>query len=300
VLASGGAFPGIEALMTDPSGGSPDGVLAPAPADTSTKETAAADTAKRSRGGRRRQLFGIAVAGAIVVILVLVFIRPPELVEPPPQVIRIQDYIDRAKIVQQEIFNIERKVWGDNAALTPDELRGIRERRQMLEGARKELEDLRQLIIGCVASGREMPEVKELERALLSTQLRIADADDVLKTPAPPDGPGGFFIPLYATIDASRAAQREVQDLNRDKDGILYRNDAAEKRRARETIDRCLDVLACAARTYSDLDAYVRERLDRSDLPAGDLPELKLLQDEAVLANQALLMARDLKANLLK
>jgi hypothetical protein len=296
--------------MTDLSGGSTDDVPvpesrpdtpAPVTSDASTKETLAADTIKRSRGGRRRTVFGIVVAGAIFVFLVLSLI-PLRMSDPfnvnPKRIIRIQDYIDRVKIVQQEIFNIEQKVWKDNAALTPDDLQGIRERLQVLEDVRKEFENLRHLIIDCVASGRDCPEVKELDRVLLSIRLRITDADDVLKTPTQPDGPGGFFIPLYSAIKASRAAQREVQDLNRDKADILQRNDAAEKRRAQETIARCLDVFTRAARTFADLDAYVHERLARSDLTDGDLPELKLLQDEATLVNQIIKIVRDLKAAL--
>jgi len=208
----------------------------------------------------------------------------------------MQVHIDRAKVAQQEIFNIEQKVWKEKAVLTPEDLKAIQDRRKALEEAHKGLDDLQQLVCEKVDNGRSSSEVREMGLKLLSIKLWILDADDVVEKPAAPEGPGGFFIPLYTTIDAWRSAQREVKSISRTKGEILQRNDADEKKKSRDTIENSFGVLTRAAQAFSDLDDYVRKGLAREDLTSDLLPDLGTIQDEAALVGQTIRMARDLKA----
>ena len=254
----------------------------------------------KSLAMRRRILIGIAVTCFILMALIALRLYIKLTTLPTGIDINVaaemQVHIDRAKVAQQEIFNIEQKVWKEKAALTPEDLKAIQDRRKALEEAHKGLDDLQQLVIDKVDNGRSSLEVREMGLKLLSIKLWILDADDVVEKPAAPEGPGGFFIPLYTTIDVWRSAQREVQNISKTRGEILQRNDADEKKRSRDTIENSFGVLTRAAQAFSDLDDYVRKGLAREDLTSDLLPDLATIQDEAALVGQTIRMARDLKA----
>jgi hypothetical protein len=254
----------------------------------------------KSLAMRRRILIGIAVTCFILISLIAIRLYFKLTALPKGFEINVpaemQLHIDRAKVAQQEIFNIEQKVWKDKAALTPEDLKAIQERRKALEEAHKGLDDLQRLVCEKVDNGRASSDVREMGLKLLSIKLWILDADDVVEKPAPPEGPSGFFIPLHTTIDAWRSAQREVQNISKTRGEILQRNDAEEKKKARATLQDSFGVLTKAAQAFSDLDDYVRKGLAREDLTSDLLPDLGTIQDEAALVGQTIRMARDLKA----